>query len=205
MKESEATTTRIYRMTARAEAAERTAEAIMQSAVRLWRKGGIDQITLDDVARGAGVSTRTVIRRFGSREGLIAACIEADASGLVEERRSARPGEVDEALDMLLDHYERDGDAVLRTLAIEDRIPEARAIAENGRASHRTWCATVFGPFIPAPVSGEDVCRLDAFVAATDLFTWRLFRRDLGRTLPETRRAMRVLIDGLIYLSPKQR
>ncbi|HEU0302239.1 MAG TPA: helix-turn-helix domain-containing protein, partial [Longimicrobium sp.] len=98
-----------YRMAARAEAAARTARDILAATVALWRERPIDEITLADIAARAGVSARTVIRRFGSREGVISACIEADAAGIQAERGQAFPGSVDEALDVLLAHYERDG------------------------------------------------------------------------------------------------
>lgn len=192
--------TRAYRMSARADAAARTASDILAAAAGLWRERPVDEITLADIADRAGVSVRTVIRRFGSREGVIAACIEADAAGIIAARGEAPAGDVGGALDVLLAHYERDGDAVLRTLPLEDRVPEARAIIEAGRAGHREWCARVFAPFLPPAADDAYGTRLDAFVAATDLYVWKLLRRDLGRSADETARVMRVLVDGLVSL-----
>lgn len=194
--------TRAYRMAARAEAAARTARDILAATVALWRERPIDEITLADVAERAGVSVRTVIRRFGSREGVIAACIRADAAGIEAARGLAPPGDVGEALQVLLMHYERDGDAVLRTLALEEKVPEARAIARAGREVHREWCARVFAAQLPPPGDGAHALRLDAFVAATDLYTWKLLRRYLGRSLDDTAQAIRALVDGLAALPP---
>jgi hypothetical protein len=104
---------------------------------------------------------------------------------------------VEGALGILLAHYERDGDAVLRTLALEERSDAAGAVASAGRAAHRAWCARVFAPYLP----DADAVRLDAFVAATDVYLWKLLRRDLGRSADETRRALRALLDGLASLS----
>ncbi|HEU4455664.1 MAG TPA: TetR/AcrR family transcriptional regulator [Longimicrobium sp.] len=187
-------------MTTRAEAAARTARDILAAAAALWRERPLDEITLAAIAGRAGVSVRTVIRRFGSREGVIAACIEADAAGIVAERDQVAPGDVDGALDVLLAHYERDGDAVLRTLALEETVAEAKAIAEAGRAGHRAWCARVFAPHLPSPADAAHAVRLDAFVAATDLFAWKLLRRDLHRSADETRRVIRTLVEGLLSL-----
>lgn len=191
-------TTRRYRMTTRAEAAAETARRILSAAVALWREQAMNEITLQAIADCADVSVQTVIRRFGSKEGVIEACIERDAAGIRTERARAPVGDVDAALSILLGHYERDGDAVLRTLALEDRVEAARATVEAGRVEHRAWCARVFAPYLPAPESDDVDQRLDAFVAATDLYVWKLLRRDLGRTVAETEQTVRALLHGLI-------
>jgi AcrR family transcriptional regulator len=197
--------TRGYRMSARAEAAAQTGRDILAATAALWRERPLDEITLADIAERAGVSVRTVIRRFGSRADVIAACIESDAAEIISERDQAATGDVDGALAILLAHYERDGDAVLRTLAVEETVPEAKAITRAGRAGHRAWCARVFAPHLPPPPDDAYGTRLDAFVAATDLYAWKLLRRDLGRSADETRQAIRTLLDGLIALSPPPR
>jgi AcrR family transcriptional regulator len=191
---------RPYRMKARAEAAARTGRAILSATVELWRERPLDEITLQSIAERAGVSVQTVIRRFGSRDGVVAACIEEDAAGIRTERDQAPAGDRVRALEILLEHYERDGDAVLRTLALEERVAAAGAVAEAGRAAHRAWCARVFAPFLPAPTADGHGTRLDAFVAATDLYLWKLLRRDLGRSPDEARMAVAALLDGLAAL-----
>ena len=187
-------------MAARAQAAARTADGILAATAQLWRERPLDEITLAAIAERAGVSVRTVIRRFGSRDGVIAASIEADAAGIVAARDQASAGDVEGALAILLAHYERDGDAVLRTLAVEEAVPEAKAIARTGREGHRLWCARVFAPHLPSPAGDGYDLRLDAFVAATDLFVWKLLRRDLGRSEDAAARVIRALVDGLVSL-----
>lgn len=189
---------RPYRQTARAAAAAQTRRDILAAAVALWRERALDAITLADIAERAGVTVQTVLRRFGSKDGVVEACIEEGASGIPEARDEAPVGDVAGALDVLLDHYEADGDPTLRTLSLEDRLPAARRIAESGRRHHRAWCARVFGPFLPDPeADGYEAC-LDAFVAATDLYLWKLLRRDLGRSADDTRRAVEMLVGALV-------
>jgi AcrR family transcriptional regulator len=191
---------RTYRMKARAEASSRTAQRILAATIELWRERPMDEVTLQAIADRAAVSVQTVIRRFGSREGVVAACIDSDAAGVRTERDQAPVGDVDGAVEILIAHYERDGDAVLRTLALEERIAAAEAITEAGRAAHRAWCARVFAPYLPAPGADGHDTRLDAFVAATDVYLWKLLRRDLGRSAGETKLALRALLDGLAAL-----
>lgn len=195
--------TRPYRMRARAEAAERTARAVLEATAALWRERALNEITLGAIGERAGVSVRTVLRRFGSRDGVIEATIEAESERMTAERDRAIAGDVDGALDHLLRHYERDGDAVLRTLALEETMASARAIAGAGRAAHRSWCARVFAPYLPDRGDAAYEARLDAFVAATDLYLWKLLRRDLGRTAEEAGRVFRSLLAGLTGVRPE--
>lgn len=101
------------------------------------------------------------------------------------------------ALDYIVAHYERDGIAVLRTLAIEDRLPAAKRLTEHGRQVHRAWCARVFAPYLPPGDSADYPVRLDAYVAVTDVYLWKILRLDLGRTADQTRRVIRTLLRDL--------
>jgi AcrR family transcriptional regulator len=186
-------------MTARAEAAERTARDIVDAVVALVHEGSIEDITLDAIAARAGVSVRTVIRRFGSRDGVIEAAIASESARISGERDQVAADDLEGALETLLRHYERDGDTVLRTLALEDRVELARTIAETGRAVHREGCARWFAAHLPSPDDPAFPMRLDAFVTATDIYIWKLLRRDLGRSLPETREVIRLLVHALIH------
>lgn len=196
---------RPYRQAARAEAAEQTRQNVMAAAVRLWRRRDWDQVTLAEIAEEAGVTTQTVLRRFGSKDGVIDACLAERASG-VEARRDAAPvGDPDGALEVLLAHYEADGDDVLRTVGLEERSEVARRIVQHGRRFHRQWCARVFAPYLPAPSASGHERRLDAFVAATDLYLWKLLRRDLGRTPAQTRDVLATILAGLTESSQRKK
>lgn len=75
---------RPYRMRARVEAAAETGRRILRAAIGLGPEILSDQATLDDVAERAGVTVQTVLRRFGSKEGLIVATgeeVQASYSG----------------------------------------------------------------------------------------------------------------------------
>lgn len=179
-------------MRARAEAAEATARSILLAVVEAWKVKSLEDVTLQEVADRAGVTVQTVIRRFGSKEDLIDAALKADPSEIVAQRNTAVAGDLTGAMSVLLDHYEDLGDAVLRTLALEDRYPAAKRIAENGRAEHRSWCARLLAP----PDADEEL--LDALVAATDVYVWKLIRRDLGRSRQSTESVMKSLVGGAL-------
>ena len=80
-------TTRAYTMTARAEAAEATRRRIVDAAMSRWPASArFAEITLDVVAERAAVSVKTVLRQFGSRDGLFADAMDA---AMVDDRERA--------------------------------------------------------------------------------------------------------------------
>src|SRR5438045_2091775 len=103
---------RPYRMVARAEAAARTGERILDAAVEVFFEDPAS-VSLDEVARRAGVTVQTVIRRFGGREGLLAAAGSREAEKVRRERET-EPGDLTGAVHVLVGHYERTGDLALR-------------------------------------------------------------------------------------------
>lgn len=192
------TARRPYRMAARAEATAATAKRILDAAAELFWELPSDQLSLDEVARRAGVTVQTVIRRFGGREGLMAAAGEREAARIGGERDRAPVGDVAGAVAVLLDHYEELGDRVMRLLAEETRDPRLRAVTDRGRSSHRTWCARVFAPMLPPPGSRVRARRVAQVVAVCDVYTWKLLRRDSGLSRTQTELALVELLHQVL-------
>jgi AcrR family transcriptional regulator len=194
--------TRPYVMTARAEAAQRTGERILDAATALFWEQPTDRPSLEAVAERAGVSVQTVIRRFGGRDGLFTAAAEREGARIIEHRRTAPVGDIPAAVRVLVAHYEDVGAGVLRLLAAEASTPGLATAVERGRATHRDWCERVFAPWL-ATRQGSDRRRLLAqCVAICDVQTWHLLRHveGLGRT--ETERALIELLAPLKEVSP---
>jgi len=189
---------RPYRMGARAEAAERLSANMVDAAFTLWLEKPYDEITLQEVADRAGVSLSTVMRRFGSKEGLLGTIVKTDKLGEGALRDSVEAGDVDAALRILSDGYERIGDAVMRNISLEERFPAVAEWVEIGRKYHRDWIGRVFAQWLPKPGHPDYRRRRAQFIVATDLYTWKILRRDQGLGKQETRRAMRELVDRLI-------
>ena len=185
-------------MKARARAAEETARRILDATLTLFKQRAYDHITLQDVADLAGVSLQTVLRRFGSKEGLIATLMEHDHGGFRTQRDQVPPGDLAAIVRVLVAQYEEYGDAIIRNLNLEERFPEVRAMLAYGRTAHREWVAQAFASFLPSPDADAYDRRLALFIAATDVYLWKLLRRDHGLDAEETERAMRELLDSLI-------
>lgn len=193
-------TTRRYTMTTRAEAAERTRVRILDAAVALADTKLIPEISLDDVATAAGVSVQTVLRRFESRAGLLEAA-RAHALAAVRDERRTPVGDLDAAVSVVVDHYENRGDGVVLMLAQEHGDETIRQVTSDGRTLHRTWVAETFAPHLPDDVEGADAL-VDLLVVATDVYTWKLLRRDRGLSRVRTEARMRQLVRALLPHAP---
>jgi len=182
-------TTRPYRMAARAAAAEATRTRILDAAVGAFAELAYDEITLARVAATAGVSGQTVINHFGGKDGLMRAAF-AHAAAQIESRRNApEAGDVPALVAALVDDYEVIGDAAVRVLALEGRVPGIDEMLAHGRRAHRDWCRAKLG-------ARDEV--LPLVVAATDVYVWRLLRRDQGLDRDATARGILRLVAPLL-------
>lgn len=184
-------------MRARAEAAEQTRDAILRAGLDVSIRKMPMEITLDDVARGAGVSVQTVLRHFGSRDGLLDALMEYAQREIVAEW-SALPTELDAALDAILRHYELRGDQLIRMLAQEHSDERVARITALARRTHREWVETVFAPRLRRMSAARRGELTDLLVVATDVSTWKLLRRDRGLDRPTVRQRVRRMVAALI-------
>ena len=171
---------REYRMVARARAAEETRERTTAEAWKHFAERPYEQVRLVDVARGAGVSVPTLHTIHGTKEELFVAAWRWFADRQVSRRHEAPVGDVGTAVHLLYDSYEAEGDAALRVIAQEDRIPAVKEMADRGRAYHRGWVQRTFAPHLDGLAPQRRERRLAALVVATDLLVWKLLRREMG-------------------------
>jgi AcrR family transcriptional regulator len=192
-----AKTPRPYRQIGRADAAEETARQILDAFGNSLRSRWFDEVTLEEVADRAGVNVRTVIRRFGGKEGLLEAFID-DFIPSVAIDRATPPGDIAAAIDRLVDIYETWGDSVIRNLAQEPRHPPLKRLLNLGRERHRVITAATYAPWLDRLPRSDRMRTLDALVAATDVYIWKLTRRDMARSRAETARVLRTLVDAVL-------
>jgi AcrR family transcriptional regulator len=185
--------TRAYKQTTRAEATQQTRDAILEAAIRRFNRGEFDT-NLEALADEAEVTPRTILRHFGSKEGLIEAAIAA-ASAAVRTERRAPAGDVDAFTRALVRHYERDGDRVLHMLAVEDRYPLVQEASENGRRLHAVMVEECFAADLDGLNRAARARRLALLVTVTDVYTWALLRRRCRLSRMATEDAIRGLIN----------
>jgi AcrR family transcriptional regulator len=186
--------TRPYRQRVRAFAAEATGVRIVEAFIAAAKVKRYPDITLDEVAADAGVSRQTVIRRFQNKFGLVLAAAPLVAAFVDATRAGAAENDPADAIRVLMRDYEVTGDLVVNVLAEEDRSPELTQVLERGRIGHRRWVEASFGPRLAGLSNDLRERRLVQLHAITDVWVWRLLRRDQKRSADEVTRVLTDLV-----------
>lgn len=189
---------RTYTQTARADATRETGERILAAAVAAFLTSSYDDVTLEKVASDAGVTPQTVLRRFGSKEGVARAIADVVNADQLTQRDATPTGDIAEAVAHLVADYERNGDTIMHLLRQEVRVAPIADILDGGRQLHAEWCERVFAPWLESR-TGTDRKRLLATVIATlDVYTWYLLRRQRGLSRRQTALALNELLEGVL-------
>jgi AcrR family transcriptional regulator len=183
-------------MGARATAKAATRLRVVRAVLELSEEKMTIEITLDEVASRAGTTVQTVLRHFGSRDGLLDEAVKV-ASAEVEQERRADPGDIEGSVDAVLAHYEKRGDYVLRLLS-QEHDPRIAAVVQPGKDLHRRWVEACFGPQLEARPPADREALTDLLVVATDLYTWKLLRRDRGLDPLTVRARMRQMVSAIL-------
>jgi AcrR family transcriptional regulator len=196
-------TTRRYSQGARAQAAEATGQRIVEAFLARLMTQWYDEITLDKVAEDAGVTVQTVVRRFRGKEGLLGIAVEVLGTQ-INTQRATEPNDVDRMVEGLFADYERTGDAIIRLLALEPRHATLKEYLDIGRNFHRQWVSTVFAEPLEKLDGAARKRALDALVVITDVYAWKLLRRDMERSVAVAATTMRSMIQATIaeFLRP---
>lgn len=190
---------RTYRMSARADAAELTAERIVDAMLERLRTTPYERIRLEDVAADAGVTSQTVIRRFGSKPMLMTTTVERELGRIVTRREASIRETRAQTISALVSHYEEYGLLILKTYSEAPLVPGLPELAARGRAYHVDWCRRAFADHLAAGL--DDATRrrrLAQIVAVCDATTWRILRVDGDLTPQDTERAITELLTPLL-------
>ncbi len=189
--------TRSYTLGARADGVAATRDRITHAAERLFLDQRVEDVTLAAIATAAGVSHQTVLNHFGSKEGVVLGVAELLRDETTTTRGAARPGDVPGAVHALVDDYERMGDANVRWVASAEHMPTLAALLDEARAGHRNWIVAMFGDRLPRDAAARTRA-IHAVYAATDVFTWKLLRRDLHLDRAATEQTIVDLVVGIL-------
>lgn len=186
---------RTYEMSARADAVIATRDRIARAAMALFLEHSYEEVTLVRIAKAAGVSHQTVLNHFDSKDGVVLAVIELFKAERLPSRYEAEPGDVAGAVRAVVADYEGMGDANFRWAAtgpgaLDDMLDDARR-------GHQAWLVHMFGGRLPRAGAARRRA-IHALHAATDVYTWKLLRRDLGQSRNETEKTMADLVVGVL-------
>lgn len=188
---------RAYTMDGRAKSAQATRQRIRAAAVRQLKERLRSDIRLDDIAAQAGVTVQTVLRTHGSKAHLFRLAFDDVITEMKQAFDEAEPGDVAAAVQAQFDHYEEFGGVVIASLA-EEHDPDVAPIVAVGRQRHRGWVETAFAPQLERVPEPDREQVVDAVVCATDVYTWKLLRRDLKRSRGNAETTMRRMVTSLL-------
>jgi len=177
-------------------------ERILAGARDLFKDRLYDQVSLEDVAGRAGVTVRTVVRRFGSKEQLFAMVAAERARDIRSKRAQTVAGDVLGAVRTLVETHEMRGDEVLHLLAQEPRTQAISERVQSGREFHQGWVNRVFSPLLVELPAAERRRKLAQLTAVMDVYVWKVLRRDLGLSRREVEGSLTDLIYKIVDRRP---
>ena len=188
---------RTYDMSTRSRKAAQTTENIIAATERLLTEKPLEEVSLNAIAGESDVTVQTVLRHMESREGCIVAVAERVSSRVQKQRGSFETGNITDAIEKLVVHYEQEGKLVLNLLAQQHRGESfASNFTSEGRSYHRQWVEHCFGPHTTKTYSEL----IDTLVVATDIYTWKLLRLDLGRPLDTTKTIITNMVKKILEI-----
>jgi AcrR family transcriptional regulator len=189
---------RTYKQVARAKAAERTREALLDAAMEEFFEDRWQKTSLETLAAKAGVTKQTLLRHFGSKDGLLLQAIVRSGSQIFDQRWSVPAGDVAGAVENLLDHYEDWGERALRIGAWMEGPVLLAKLSQMARQVHYDWVGYVFGSWLENLAEPERSRLRATLIALCDVHTWQLLSRDLGLERPELHATLTGAIEAVL-------
>jgi AcrR family transcriptional regulator len=170
---------RQYKQVAREQAQQRTRDALLEVAIDEFFSDRWSETSLAALAARAGVTKQTLLRHFGSKEGLLIQALVRGAAQVLDERWNAPVGEIDGAIENLLDHYELWGRRARKIGAWQDAPSVLGKLSQAGRQVHYQWIEFAFAPQLEG-LDEAAFARLRAeLVVVCDVQTWWVLSHDL--------------------------
>jgi AcrR family transcriptional regulator len=189
---------RPYKKVAREQSEQRTRDALLDAADEEFDEGRWRRSSLDAVAAKAGVTKQTLLRHFGSKDGLLLQTLARGAAQVLDQRFSAPVGDVAGAVENLLDHYEAFGRRGLRIGTWQEGPAALVKLERVARQVHYDWVDHAFAPWLQ-PLAGDvRVRRRAALIALCDVHVWWLLSHDLGLARSAVQATLTDMIERLL-------
>lgn len=189
---------RPYKQVARERSRQQTRDALLEAATGELLEGDWPQSTLESLAAKAGVTKQTLLRHFGSKDGLLLQALMQSAAQIREQRWSAPAGDIPGAVDNVLDHYEAWGERSLRVGAWQSGPEMLAMLSQGARQLHYDWVEHAFGPWLEGLDERARARRRAALIVICDVQTWWILSNDLGCERAEVHAILTELIERLL-------
>jgi AcrR family transcriptional regulator len=189
--------TRPYQQVARAEARQRTHDAIIDAAEAELRSGRWEEATLEEIAAAATVTKTTLLRHFRSKSELLAEGADRATRRVRDQRWQAPTDDVTGAVDNLLEHYEQFGELGL-IIGAASGSAQLRDIGLRARRLHYDWVDHAFAARLKRGSPAVRRQRRSALIALCDVTTWWLLSHDLEQSPAEVRATLIQAIEAIL-------
>lgn len=193
---------RPYKQVARAQAQERTQDALIEAAIDEFFEGNWPKASLESLSAKAGVTKQTLLRNFGSKDGLLAQALMRGAMQIRDQRWSAPAGDVAGTVENLLEHYAAWGERSMRIGEWQRGPAMLEMLSRGARQLHYEWVEYAFGPWLRDAQEPERTRRRAALIALCDVQTWWIFSHDLGLERAEIHATLTDAIERLLGQAP---
>jgi AcrR family transcriptional regulator len=189
---------RPYKQVARAQAQERTRDDLIDAATEEFFKGHWMKASLESLSAKAGVTKQTLLRHFGSKDGLLMQALMRGAAAVRDQRWSAPTDDVAGAVDNVLDHYEAWGERSMSIGAWQSGPTFLALASQAARQFHYEWVEHAFGRWLENLSEEARTRRRAALIVLCDVQTWWILSHDLGLPRLEVHAILTDLIERLI-------
>jgi AcrR family transcriptional regulator len=188
---------RSYTKVARAQAEGQTRLALLEAADEAFLAGPWEQVSLEAIARSAGVTKQTLLRHFGSKTGLLEQTLERAIGEVAQQRLAAPTDDIAGAVDNLLDHYEVRGGRAMRSSNLDVDGPLAD-LGRRAREFHYEWVDHAFGEWLAVASPAQRATLRAALIAVCDVQAWWILANDLGLARTDVRATLILTISRLL-------
>jgi AcrR family transcriptional regulator len=189
---------RPYKQVARAQAQERTRDALIDAAKDEFFAGNWLKASLESLSAKAGVTKQTLLRHFGTKDGLLMQGMTRLGSEMRDQRWSAPVGDIPSIVDNLLEHYDDWGQRSMRLGAWQSGPTILAMISQAARQFHYDWVEYAFAPQLKGLRGKARARRRVALIAICDVQTWWILSHDLELPQTEVRAILIDLIERLV-------
>lgn len=175
--------------------AVRNRQRLIEAAREVFAERGVN-VTLDDIARHAGLGVGTVYRRFPTKEALIEAVFDELSERMVEI--AERCMEYEDSWAGLVTFLERMNDVVAGDRGVRDVVLSTRRGFETAEKTRASMAPAVNELIARAKADGHlrpDVERTDLFLIDVMVDAARWYTR--GVAPEQWRRCLALVLDGL--------
>ena len=186
-------------MSKRGKGQQTTRRRIAEAALELFKTRDYDDVSLNEIARAAGVSHQTVLNHFENKAGVLPACAEVFSEQVAAHQLELTPGDPVSIVHVTCERYEHTGDVNARWADLATRVPAIAPLIARGRDNFQQWLLDVFGELLPGEAEPDERRRvLVGLHASLEVHTWRFLRRDLGLSQADTERQLTDLVLGVL-------